>query len=72
MKIIAESNTIIGYMDQMAIIKMDNGELGFCVMPEEFAKIGETLIDYKFESIEYLAPFVCDRIKMKFGGEHSE
>lgn len=59
-------------MDGMAIIKTENGELGFCVMTEEFAIIGEILLDYKFENIEYLAPFVCDRIKMKFDGEHSE
>lgn len=65
---IIENNTIVGYTDGMAIIKMDDGRLGYYVMPEEFAYIGEVLPDYEFTDIKLLPGELADRIRNQFGG----
>lgn len=40
---IQPNNTIIAYIDDKAIIEDDYGTLFFCIMPEEFVNIGETM-----------------------------
>ena len=62
-------NEIIAYIDGMAIVRNEWGNLFFFEVPEEYCEIGDVVESHYLSPIEELDPELKSRVLQALGGE---